>query len=58
MFKEKLGVEYLKYTMILACAPPLAKMALYVSKDTGTLFPCSFMCMRTMTRCMWHIHRL
>jgi uncharacterized protein (DUF302 family) len=28
--------------MILVCAPVLAKMALDVSKDVGTLFPCSF----------------
>jgi len=43
IFKKKLGVEdYPKYSFILACKPELAKMALDVSKDTGTLFPCSF----------------
>ncbi len=42
IFKEKLGIDYPRYTMILACAPPLAKMALDVSRDAGTLFPCSF----------------
>ncbi len=43
IFKKKLGVEdYPKYSFILACKPELAKMALDVSKDAGTLFPCSF----------------
>lgn len=32
----------LKYTTILACGPELAKMALDVSVDVGTLMPCSF----------------
>lgn len=32
----------LKYTTILACGPDLAKMALDVSEDVGTLMPCSF----------------
>jgi uncharacterized protein (DUF302 family) len=41
--KKKLGLEdYPRYTIILACAPELAKMALDVSKDVGNLFPCSF----------------
>ncbi|MEM2142518.1 MAG: DUF302 domain-containing protein, partial [Candidatus Thorarchaeota archaeon] len=34
--------NYPRFTMILACSPRLAKMALDVSKDIGTLFPCSF----------------
>jgi len=43
IFANKLGVKgYPRYTVILACAPPLAKMALDVSKDVGTIFPCSF----------------
>jgi len=42
VFKQKLGVDYSRYTFILACAPELAKKALDVSKDVGTLFPCSF----------------
>lgn len=32
----------LKYTTILACGPHLAKSALDVSEDMGTLMPCSF----------------
>ncbi|MFW6012892.1 MAG: DUF302 domain-containing protein [Candidatus Bipolaricaulota bacterium] len=32
----------LKYTVILACGPELAKMALDLSLETGTLMPCSF----------------
>jgi len=43
MMKNKLGLaDYPRYTIILACAPELAKMALDVSKDVGNLFPCSF----------------
>jgi len=42
IFKEKLGVNYSRYSFILACAPELAKKALDVSKDVGTIFPCSF----------------
>ena len=43
ILRKKLGLsEYPRYTMILACAPHLAKMALDVSKDIGNLFPCSF----------------
>jgi uncharacterized protein (DUF302 family) len=42
VFKQKLGVEYPRYPFILACAPELAKKALDVSKDVGTIFPCSF----------------
>lgn len=32
----------LKYTTILACGAQLAKSALDVSEDVGTLMPCSF----------------
>ncbi len=43
IFAKKLGVKnYPRYTFILACAAPIAKMALDVSKDVGTIFPCSF----------------
>ena len=43
IFKKKLNIEhYPRYTIILACAPELAKGALDVSKNVGLLFPCSF----------------
>jgi len=42
IFKDKLGIDYEKYTIILACAPEYAKAALDVSKQVGLLFPCSF----------------
>lgn len=42
IFRERLGVDFSRYTFVLACAPELAKMALDASKDVGTLFPCSF----------------
>jgi uncharacterized protein (DUF302 family) len=41
--KKKLRLEdYPRYSIILVCAPELAKMALDASKDVGNLFPCSF----------------
>lgn len=42
VFKKKLGVDYSRYTFILACGPEFAKAALDVSKNVGLLFPCSF----------------
>lgn len=42
IFKKKLGIDYDKYTIILACAPQYAKAALDVSKQVGLIFPCSF----------------
>ena len=42
IFKNKLGIDYEKYTIILACAPEFAKAALDVSKQVGLIFPCSF----------------
>ncbi|MBN1329641.1 MAG: DUF302 domain-containing protein [Candidatus Heimdallarchaeota archaeon] len=43
IFKTKLNIEnYPRYTMILACNPKLAKMALDASFNVGLLFPCSF----------------
>lgn len=42
IFKAKLGVDYARYTMILACGADYAKAALDVSLNVGMLFPCSF----------------
>ncbi|MHA1976457.1 MAG: DUF302 domain-containing protein [Candidatus Hodarchaeales archaeon] len=43
VIEKKLGVKgYPKYTSIMACGADLAKAALDVDKDVGTLFPCSF----------------
>lgn len=42
IFKEKLGIDYPKYTIVLVCNPKFAKAALDVSEDVGMLFPCSF----------------
>ena len=43
ILKQKFALEtYPRYTIILACAPELAKMALEASLQVGTLFPCSF----------------
>ncbi|TFG19400.1 MAG: DUF302 domain-containing protein [Promethearchaeota archaeon] len=42
IFKKKMGIDYPRYTIILACAPEYAKGALDVSWKMGLLFPCSF----------------
>ena len=43
VLKQKRGIEdYPKYTVVLVCNPDLAKRALDISKDMGTIFPCSF----------------
>lgn len=43
ILKKKLGLHaYPRYSIILACIPTVARMALDISKDIGTLFPCSF----------------
>jgi uncharacterized protein (DUF302 family) len=43
ILRKKLGlIDYPRLTIVLACAPHLAKMALDVSKNIGNLFPCSF----------------
>lgn len=43
ILKQKLEIDdYPKYTVILVCNPQLAKNALDISKDMGTIFPCSF----------------
>ena len=42
VIKKKLGDNIPRYTTILACGADLAKMALEVSLNVGTLFPCSF----------------
>jgi len=43
IIETKLGLNnYPKYSMVLACSPEFAKMALDVSKLNGLLFPCSF----------------
>ena len=43
IIETKLGLKnYPKYSIILACAPELAKSALDVSKLNGLLFQCSF----------------
>ena len=43
ILKEKRGIEnYPKFTAVLVCNPDLAKTALDISRDMGTIFPCSF----------------
>jgi uncharacterized protein (DUF302 family) len=43
IFKAKLDViDYPRFTFIVACNPKLAKMALDVSFNVGSIFPCSF----------------
>ena len=43
VLKQKRGIEdYPRYTVVLVCNPDLAKTALDISRDMGTIFPCSF----------------
>ncbi|MBN2150160.1 MAG: DUF302 domain-containing protein [Candidatus Lokiarchaeota archaeon] len=42
VFKQKLGVDYPRYTMLCVCGADIAKMALDAAKEAGALFPCSF----------------
>ena len=39
--KKKLDVDYINYKILGACNPPLAKKALDVDKEVGTLLPCN-----------------
>ncbi|MHA1769897.1 MAG: DUF302 domain-containing protein [Candidatus Thorarchaeota archaeon] len=57
ILRQKLGVEYPRYTFVLACAPELAKMGLDVSKDVETVFPCSFVVYEDGEKTMVHTHQ-
>jgi uncharacterized protein (DUF302 family) len=40
-FKEKLGVEFKKYTILGACNPAFAYKALQTEEKIGTMLPCN-----------------
>ena len=41
-FKDKLGVDYKRYTILGACNPSLAYKALQTEEMIGTMLPCNF----------------
>jgi uncharacterized protein (DUF302 family) len=40
--KEKLGVDFKRYTILGACSPPFAYKALQFEDKIGTMLPCNF----------------
>jgi uncharacterized protein (DUF302 family) len=40
-FREKLGIEYKKYTILGACNPSYAYKALQIEEKIGTMLPCN-----------------
>jgi len=40
-FKEKLGIDFKKYTILGACNPPSAHKAILVEENIGLMLPCN-----------------
>jgi uncharacterized protein (DUF302 family) len=48
--KEKLGVDFKKYTILGACNPSYAYKALQVEDKIGTMLPCNYSCTGTLRK--------
>jgi uncharacterized protein (DUF302 family) len=40
-FKEKLGIEFMKYVILGVCHPPSAHKSILVEENIGLMLPCS-----------------
>lgn len=54
-FRDKLGVDFQRYTILGACNPRLAHEALSADPDVGTILPCNVCVEETQVGSRVHI---